>query len=139
MRMAMRWKGVGNDERAPVIGKAAFGRACSFVELERDWNGMEWNGSDVGRVFDVWRAAAIVRGARVRVGRVERCRKYNTPPQARQIPKVCECNATLCFGSAFVRMSAVMSSVGQYLMLINLSAMHLRMKWYRMSICLVRA
>ena len=35
--------------------------------------------------------------------------KCNTPPQAWHILRVCECIMTLYFGSAFMRMSVVMS------------------------------
>ena len=63
----------------------------------------------------------------------------NTPPQAGcSLSELVKCFA-LMLGRAFVSMSAVISSVGQYTRLIIPFCTINLIKWYLISMCLVRA
>ena len=62
-----------------------------------------------------------------------------TPPQVRRSPNIFMKCFAFAFGSAFISMSAVMSSVGQYIRLIDPLCTSKQIKWYLISICLVHA
>ena len=60
-------------------------------------------------------------------------------PTIERSPSISTKRRNFNFASGLVKISDVLSSVGMYMTSIFLSSTASRMKWYRMSICLVRA